>query len=63
MIRQRNKDFITESKLFSDGGDYSVEEIEWYEKMMKDIYDSVKKHQENRQKKAEELSQLLQTKK
>ena len=33
----RNKLFIKESKLFEDDGEYSNEEVQWYESMLNEI--------------------------
>jgi hypothetical protein len=30
ILLEKNKDFIKDSKLIKDGGEYSDEEIKWY---------------------------------
>ena len=40
-LLQKNRSYIKESKLFEDGGEYSEEEVQWYETMMKEIDDQL----------------------
>ena len=36
-LLKKNRAFIKESKLFQDGGEYSEEEVNWYESMIQEI--------------------------
>ncbi len=33
----KNREFITESKLFEEGGNYDKEEVAWYDGMMREL--------------------------
>lgn len=33
----KNEEFIRESKLFENGGEYATDEIEWYKTMLAEI--------------------------
>lgn len=47
-LLQKNKTFIKESKLFSEGGEYSEEEIQWYKEMLEEITNQIKEQQKKR---------------
>lgn len=62
-VAQRNLDFIRQSKLIAEGGQYSPDEIEWYVDMMKELDTLVTHSKSARQSKIEDLSKLLGAKK
>jgi hypothetical protein len=48
ILLEKNKDFIKDSRLIKDGGEYSDEEIKWYEEMMNEITTQIKTQQSRR---------------
>ncbi len=51
------------SKLFEEGGTYSNDELKWYEGMLKEIDEQIKKNQKERQSKTKEILEFMDKKK
>lgn len=62
-LLKQNVDFIEGSKLFEEGGNYSSEEVKWYENMLKEIDEQIKQNQTQRQNKAKDIIELMNKKK
>ncbi|EGR27437.1 hypothetical protein IMG5_196200 [Ichthyophthirius multifiliis] len=52
---QKNKTFIKESKLFSEGGEYAEDEVQWYQNMIKDIDQQLEKSRIKRNERIQEI--------
>ncbi|KAL4438837.1 hypothetical protein ABPG74_016557 [Tetrahymena malaccensis] len=62
-LLQKNRAFIKESKLFEDGGEYSKDEVQWYEGMMKEIDDQLNSQKQKRNVSIAEILKHLNQKK
>lgn len=58
-----NRDFIKNLRLFEQGGNFSQEEVAWYDDMLKEVDEKVKQEMEGRSKRLEEIKELLSRKK
>lgn len=62
-LLQQNLDFIQNSKLFEDGGNYSSDELKWYEDMLKEIDNQILQNQIERQTKSKGIIEYMEKKK
>ena len=62
-LLQQNIDFIQGSKLFEDQGTYSIEEVKWYEDMLKVINEQINQNQKEKQNKTKEILEYMEKKK
>jgi len=62
-LLQFNRDYIKNLQLFQNGGNFSDEEVVWYDGMLKDIDDKIKAEAEAREKRLNEIQELLKKKK
>lgn len=54
-LLKKNRAYIKESKLFSDGGEYSVDEVAWYESMISEIDTSLNAQKQSRLQRIAEI--------
>jgi len=62
-LLQFNRDYIKNLQLFQNGGNFSDEEVAWYDGMLKEIDDKIKTEAEAREKRLSEIQELLKKKK
>lgn len=49
-LLSRNEDLLKQSALFSNGGNYSVREVQWYRDQMNEINNMLAQTREKREK-------------
>ena len=55
----QNREFIKNSKLFENGGNYSDAEVQWYEGMLKEIDGQLVEEKGKREEKKNEIEAFL----
>jgi len=58
-LLQANRDFIKNLQLFENGGNFSTEEVTWYDNMLKELDEKIKVEAEAREQRLQEIKELL----
>ncbi|KRX00539.1 hypothetical protein PPERSA_04560 [Pseudocohnilembus persalinus] len=62
-LLNKNEEFLRESRLFQDGGEYDIQEVEWYREMLKEINQQLEDQKEKRKLRVQELEEYMNNKK